>query len=62
MKHTFCVRDALKNIPTEDDLKEYEEIKDEITDIDFEPEWKRIPVTLEVVKVSKFEPNFEDIE
>lgn len=32
---------------------EYEE------DIDFEPEWERIPVTLEVVKVSNFVPEFE---
>lgn len=23
------------------------------------PEWKRIPVTLEVVKVSKFEPDID---
>lgn len=34
-------------------LNEYEE------DIDFEPEWERIPVTLEVVKVSNFVPEFE---
>lgn len=34
-------------------LNEYEK------DIDFEPEWERIPVTLEVVKVSNFVPEFE---
>lgn len=34
-------------------LNEYDE------DIDFEPRWERIPVTLEVVKVSNFVPEFE---
>lgn len=48
--------------PTEDDLKEYEEIKDEMTDIDIDINNEKIPVVLEVTKVSKFEPNFEDIE
>lgn len=52
--------------PTEDDLKEYEEIKDEmtdeITDIDVDIHHEKIPVVLEVTKVSKFEPNFEDVE
>lgn len=48
--------------PTEEDLKEYEEIEDEITDIDINIHNEKIPVVLEVTKVSKFEPNFEDIE
>lgn len=48
--------------PTEEDLKEYEEIKDETTDIDIEIHNEKIPVVLEVTKVSKFEPNFDDIE
>lgn len=52
--------------PTEEDLKEYEEIKDEttdeMTDIDIDIHNEKIPVVLEVTKVSKFEPNFEDIE
>lgn len=30
---------------------------EDCSDIDFEPRWKSIPVTLEIVKVSKFEPS-----
>lgn len=49
--------------PTEDDLKEYEEIKDEITDeiTDIDIHNEKIPVVLEVTKVSKFEPNFDSL-
>lgn len=56
---------------TEDDLKEFEEfneneeIKDEITDeitnIDIDIHNEKIPVVLEVTKVSKFEPNFDSL-
>lgn len=31
----------------------------DLDEIDFEPRWERIPVTLEVVKVSKFIPEIE---
>lgn len=36
-----------------------EKSEQDLEEIDFEPEWERIPVTLEVVKVSNFVPKFE---
>lgn len=39
--------------------KSEQDLEDFHDEIDFEPEWKRIPVTLEVVKVSKFEPDID---
>lgn len=36
-----------------------EKSEQDLDEIDFEPEWKRISVTLEVVKVSKFVPEIE---
>lgn len=36
-----------------------EKSEQDLEEIDFEPEWERIPVTLEVVKVSKFVPEIE---
>lgn len=36
-----------------------EKTEQDLDEIDFEPEWERIPVTLEVVKVSNFIPEFE---
>lgn len=48
---------------SENDLENFEEIEyDEIPDIDFNIPCEKIPVVLEVTKVSKFEPDFEDIE
>lgn len=36
-----------------------EKSEQDLDEIDFEPEWERIPVTIEVVKVSKFVPEIE---
>lgn len=36
-----------------------EKSEQDLDEIAFEPEWERIPVTLEVVKVSNFIPEFE---
>ena len=36
-----------------------EKFEQDLDEIDFEPEWEKTPVTLEVVKVSKFVPEIE---
>lgn len=48
---------------TEDDLKEFTEIKEHeyVPDIDFDSTGDKKAVTVEIVRTVKFEPNFSDI-
>ena len=39
--------------------KSEQELKDLLDKIDFEPDWEKVEVTLEVTKVSKFKPDID---